>query len=433
MEQKKSFYGWKLAVVLGIIYFCSSAFVLAAAQIVNPMMFKSGEIQMDATMLGMGFTLFVLCQGIPTPLLGQLIAKKGARFTMIIGGCVMLLGTLAMSFFVHEAWSYFLFFGVLMSMGSMALGQLSTQTVAGSWFIANRGKAMTIVMVIGGAGSILAPQIVKAAIDAAGGAWQAGWYAHIAAALIGLVLAVFLVKNTPASIGQLPDGVADSKAVVAEAKESKVYKNADSITYKKALKTPAMWLIALTLAGGYTAFSLNTSQGVMNFTQLGFDNGLIVTAVSVMGFAMLTGRLVVGVISDRFEPIRLMGLCGVMLFVAILLGAFATPSAPVMMFGYYILLGFFFGAINTVGPTALANYFGAGHYSKILSTGIMVTTIVSAPIATIVGATFDATGACTTGFLISAGIVAVCTICSLFVRLPKKGSAAAADQDEVRA
>ena len=152
-----------------------------------------------------------------------------------------------------------------------------------------------------------------------------------------------------------------------------------------------------------------------------------------MGFAMLTGRLVVGVISDRFEPIRLMGLCGVMLFVAILLGAFATPSAPVMMFGYYILLGFFFGAINTVGPTALANYFGAGHYSKILSTGIMVTTIVSAPIATIVGATFDATGACTTGFLISAGIVAVCTICSLFVRLPKKGSAAAADQDEVRA
>ena len=424
MDQKKSFYGWKLAVVLGIIYFCSSSFVLAASQIVNPMMFKSGEIQMDATMLGVGFTIFVLFQGLPTPIIGMLIAKIGARFTMVIGGLVMLVGTLAMSFFVHEAWSYILFFGVLMSMGSMALGQLSTQTVAGSWFITNRGKAMTIVMVIGGAGSILAPKIVKAAIDAAGGAWQAGWYALIAAALIGIVLALLLVKNKPADIAQYPDGVADRQTMVAEAKASRVYKNPDSVTYKQALKNPVLWLMGMALAGGYAAFSLNTSQGVLNFTTIGFDADLIVTAVSVMGLAMLVGRLAIGVVSDRFEPIRLMGLCGVLLVTALVLGATATVDAPAMMFGYYILLGFFFGALNTVGPTAIANFFGAAEFPKMLSTAILVTTVVTSPIPIMAGALLDSTGSCMTGFLVTAGIVAVCTICSFCVRLPKRGPAA---------
>lgn len=423
MKQKTSFYGWKLAVVLGIIYFCSSSFVLAAAQIVNPMMYQSGEMQMDATMLGFGFTIFVICQGVPTPLIGQLIAKIGAKRTMIIGGLTMLLGALAMSFFVREVWSYILFFGILMSMGSMALGQLSTQTVTSSWFHANRGKAMTLVMVIGGLGSILAPLIVKAAITAAGGAWQAGWYALIAAAVIGIALALFLVINKPADIGQEPDGYTEEKKEAVKQKESKVYKSTKSLTFKQAVKTPAFWFISLSLAGGYTAFSLNTSSGVLNFTSLGFDSNMIVSAVSLMGLSMLIGRFVVGSISDRIEPIRLMSFCGIMLFIAILLATYADPSVPAMMFGYYILLGFFFGGINTVGPTALANFFGPDHYSKILSTTILILAPITSPIATIVGATADATGAFMTGFLISAGIVAVCTLCSFFVRIPKKEEA----------
>ena len=90
--EKKSFFGWPLAIVLGLMYFMSSGFVLATAQIVNPMMLQDPSMGLTGTVLGAGFSLFVLMQGLPSPIVGQLVAKKGAKFTMALGGAIMLVG-----------------------------------------------------------------------------------------------------------------------------------------------------------------------------------------------------------------------------------------------------------------------------------------------------------------------------------------------------
>ena len=72
MEKKKMYYGWPLIVILGLLYFLTSGFILATAQMVNPVMMK--DIGLSATMLGLGFTVFVLCSAIPAPLVGQLVS-----------------------------------------------------------------------------------------------------------------------------------------------------------------------------------------------------------------------------------------------------------------------------------------------------------------------------------------------------------------------
>lgn len=414
--EKKSFFGWPLAIVLGLMYFMSSGFVLATAQIVNPMMLQDPSMGLTGTVLGAGFSLFVLMQGIPSPLVGQLVAKKGAKFTMALGGAIMLVAALAMIFIVKNAILYFIIFGVILSISTIMAGQISVQSTVGQWFVAKRGVAMAVTMGIGGLASFVAPLVVNAIIGGSGGAWQSGWYLIAVFGVIIIPVALLVVKNKPADIGQVPDGVApDSNAA---AKKSKVYKNGDSIEYRQAIRSPFFWLIAVGASGGFCAFSLATSQGVIHFSSLGFDTGTIVGAAAVMGIASIIGKLVIGLLADTIEPIRIIGASLVIIVIGILCAAMATNAA--MIYVYYICTGLGFGSIATNLPTTVANYFGLTAYPKNLSTTMLTTTIISSIIPVMAGALFDATGLATTAFFVTAGIVAVCAICAFLVKIPKK-------------
>ncbi len=143
---------FRMAILAGIIYFCSTGCVLATATIANTLMLADESLSLNATMLSAGFSVFVLCQGIPGPLVGSVIGRMGTRFAMILGASIMVLGALAMAFVVSQPWQYLVCFGVLMSVGSVMAGQLSCQNFVGEWFFENRGRAMTIMMLLGGSG-----------------------------------------------------------------------------------------------------------------------------------------------------------------------------------------------------------------------------------------------------------------------------------------
>lgn len=419
--EKKSFFGWPLVVVLGLMYFMSSGFVLSTAQIVNPMMLQDPSMGLNGTVLGAGFSLFVLMQGLPSPLVGQLVAKKGARFTMAIGSVIMLVAALAMIFFVKSAALYFVFFGIILSVSTIMVGQISVQSTVGQWFVAKRGVAMAVTMGIGGLASFVAPLVVNNIIGASGGAWQSGWYLIVVFAIVSLPLALLVIRNKPADIGQVPDGIALDRPGDTAVKALKVYKNAGRIEYRQAIRSPFFWLIAVGGAGGFCAFSLATSQGVIHFTSLGFDTGTIVGAAAIMGVASIIGKLVISLLADIIEPIRIIGAALVVIVIGILCAALATNDA--MVYACYICTGLGFGTIATNLPTTIANYFGLTAYPKNLSTIMLTTTIISSIIPLMAGALYDATGFATTAFFVTAGIVAVCAVCAFLVRIPKRTNA----------
>ncbi|MEG0072095.1 MAG: MFS transporter [Raoultibacter sp.] len=418
MKEKRSFYGWKLAVVVGMMYFCSGDAVLPTATIVNPLMLQDPDMHMTGTILGAGFSLFILMQGLPGPFIGALIARKGARFTMAAGSIIMIIGAIAMILFVRTPLMYLLFFGILLSVGSIMAGLLSVQSTVGNWFVAKRGMAMTLTMGIAGIGAIIVPLIANGVVNASGGSWQSGWYLIAAFGIILIPMALFLVKNKPEDIGQFPDG-AKGPITFAEKTDTpfSVYKNTETVPHRVAMKTLPFWLIALTGTGGFFAYSLATSQGVIHFTTLGFEQSLVVGAVVSMGVASLVGRIAIGSLSDRFEPLRLMTISLTVAAFGILLAAFA--SNEIMVYGYYLCTGFGFGAITTTLPTAVANYFGAGEFPKNLGTTMLITTLFASSIPLISGAVFDATGFCTLAFFGAFVFVVLCALSGLLVRIPK--------------
>lgn len=414
--KRRIFYGYPMIVVLGLMYFCSSGLILPAANVLNPLMLADESMGLTATVLGAGFSVFVLFQGFSAPLAGAVISRKGVRFTMTVGAAVLTLAACAMAFFVSSPIAYFIMFGVLASVGSMMAGQVSTQSAIGEWFVAKRGVAMTVMMIIGASASFVVPALVEVVVRAMGGSWRAGWYLIIAFAVCMIPMALFLVKNRPSEIGQLPDG-AESEGELAKSSLSfKVYKRSESLPFSKVLRTPSFWLISLAATGGFVAYTFTTAQGVLHFTTLGIDRVLIVAGVSIMGGATMIGKVVMGSLSDRVEPIRIVSAAGFVLAAGLLLAAAAANEY--MMYAYYFLIGFGFGGLGACFPTAMANYFGPGSFSKNLGTGIFVTTIVASTLPIMGGALFDAMGSCVLAYFITTAIVVVCAICGLLVRIP---------------
>lgn len=414
----KLFYGYILIVVLGFMYFGSSGIILSTASIVNPLMLQDASLGMNATILGTGFSLFVLMQGISAPLIGGIISRIGPRWALTLGAALYLVAMLLLVFFVSSPITYFLVFGVLASFATMMAGQLSVQSTIGYWFVAHRGIAMTIMMVLGASSAFFGPPIVNAIVSACGGAWRSGWYLLIGLGVVMVPVAFFFVRNKPSDLGQYPDGISEERAVAQKAADFKVYKNTGTVTFKETLKSPYFWLIALAATGGFASYTLATSQGSLHFTSLGFDSGLVVAGVAAMGGAMVAGKLLFGIVSDRIEPVRLM----VVSTVVIALGVFAGAGAQneMMVYAFYLCVGLGFGGVNAVFPTAMANYFGAYAFSKNQGTGILVTTAIASTLPILAGSIYDATGYCAPAFYATAVIAIVCAVCGLLVKIPKK-------------
>lgn len=414
------YYGWIMAIIMGVMFFVSDGSLDVVAATSNPLM--QADLNMTGTEVGAGFAAFLLMYGVGASLAGWLIAKVGLRLTQGIGGFFLLLGGLVMAFVVSEPLLYTVVFAT-MGAFSICVGQVSVQTAISVWFVRRRGIAMAAAMTIGGLGGFVAPLIANFLITAFGGSWRAAWFYFIAVGILVMVLAALVVRNEPADLGLEPDGCALGKSnpeAKMRIKSSRVYKNEHSIALKSCWRLPAFWLILMVGLGGFFSFTLAVGTTSLHFTQLGFDPLVIVGGLSAMGFASLIAKFAWGVIADKFEPIRLIAIASTIATVGILIGSVATE--PFMVLVYYAVVGFTYGCVATNFPTSVANYFGVGEYSKILGTLMFFIGGICAIVPIIGGAFFDAIGSYAPIFYISASVVAVCALCGFVLRLPTQAT-----------
>jgi MFS family permease len=437
MKTNKLYYGWILAALLGLSYYCSTGSILSGGQLINPQMLSDESMGMTGTWLGLGFSAFVLFQGLGAPFVGWLISKVGSRATLISGGIIIALSALAMATVVSTPIMYVIVFGPLMSVSTLMAGQVCVQSTAGVWFSKNRGKAMTLLMSIGRIAGFATPVIIGFILSNVA-SYKMAWFYMVGTGIIVVLIGIFFVKNKPADMGLAVDGIspedeaglstadgaAKGGAGVVGKQLAGVYKRpaSESFTLGKAIRTPAFWLIAILGNTGFNSYALTTSQGVLHFSSLGYDNVVIVSAVALLGVFAMAGNIIGGVISDRIEPVRILTVSVAMIAVAIFAAAFINHVFVVYF--YYCCVGFFFGAVATNLPTTVANYFGPNNLSKVLGLTMFICGTAGSFIGVMGGAIFDSTGTLVLAYAIIGAIAVVGVICGLFVRTPR--------QEEVR-
>jgi MFS family permease len=417
MYVPKLYYGWILTTILGAMFFMANGSLLTSAAISNPLM--GLDLQMSATQISLGVTLVIFSYGLGAPIVGFMIAHIGIRKTQMIGGALMACAAAGLSFVVVGPITYLICFTIL-GTSTIMVGQISVETAIGIWFVRYRGIAMTVAMTIGGLGAFGSPLIANALINVNGGNWRAAWYFFIAAGIVAIILAAFVVRESPEEIGLNPDGATESELrqgveILPGKIASRVYKNLVGQEFFQVLRTSRFWLIAAVGAAGFLFYSLSTGVSTAHFANLGIDRMTIVTGVSSMGLSMLIGKLVCGAASDRIEPIRILAFCDALIAVAIVTGVLWQTYIAVYIF--YGLAGFAYGGVIPCLPTSIANHFGRKALSKNIGVVMLICGLTSAAVPFAGGIIFDRSGSYLPVFLAVAAVAAACAIGGFLIRV----------------
>jgi MFS family permease len=239
--------------------------------------------------------LSLLLLGAVGPLVGWLADRWGPRRVILLGCCVLGLGTV-LSSRVTGLWQIYFTAGILMAVGGGAIQMSTAATVAARWFEAHRGLVLGI---LGGAMSAGQLVIIPLAV------WLTvhfGWrqsflWLGVGLLVIALPLAFRFVKDDPAHHGLQPCGAGTGRpqaGMSAMPVERRV-------SIGEAMQVPAFWLLAATFfVCGYTTGGLVLTHLVPHAAEHGFSEMDAAQAMGVMGALNILGTVASGWICDRF-------------------------------------------------------------------------------------------------------------------------------------
>jgi len=418
---KTDFYGWKLLVAMWCVLFVNLAFPFYGASVINTYM--ALDFNLDRRILGLIVTVFTLTSGLNSPVAAFVINKIGVRYTMLIGGSLILLSALTMASFVDSGMQAVVIFGVIAGTGVVSGGALTAQAIVANWFVRRRALALSLVLSAPGIGGFIAAPLLNHVISSADGNWRVGWWLVAGLCCFSISVTALFIKDKPANIGQFPDGIAPgAKSDQGSGHEShsrfKVYRTTEDWKFSEAIRQPALWLVMFCVIGFGSTFTLFQAHGVIHLQDLGFAPEVAARSISIMSISTLIGNFIIGALGDRIEPRYLWVMTISCSGLAMLLGPSVSSSFEI--YPYVVLLGIGFGGSVVCVMTLLGNYFGNGPYTSVVGCTMAAQIIGSSGVPVLAGVIFDHYGSYNPVFYSLAVMCFCCLTLLLLVRPPKR-------------
>jgi MFS family permease len=290
----KIFYGWwvVLAAATGLFFGYAPIFVFSFGVFLKPL---SREFDSSRTSISLAFAAANLMQCVGSPLTGMLVDRWGPRRVILVATTLFACLLISVMFFSSSLGRLYALF--------LAMGFIGTGTAPvpygkaiSNWFDRRRGLALGFTMIGIGLGAIVMPPILERLMLSVG--WR-GTYAILGCAVLSVPISVIVLflKNSPEQIGLFPDG---AKGSVGQRKSSS---EEDGCTSGEAWRSSTFWA----MAGSFFLVGMSVTACVIHLmpmlTDRGISPGTAALASSVLGLALLAGRLSSGYLLDRlFAP-----------------------------------------------------------------------------------------------------------------------------------
>lgn len=407
------FYGWILLGVMSLVYLLGIGPQFYGFGVALPP--TAEALGLSRTEASVGFSALALLLGLSGPVTAALMRRIGIRLTIAAGAVLTTAGASLVA--VSDSFLlYVLGGGVLMGFGVGFMTILPGTTLISTWFARRRSLAMGIFLTAGGVGGFLSANVIGRLIESTG-SYQSAWWVMAGSGLVGGLLALFFVRESPAAMGQFPDGIDPSEATGgAAARAARVFQTASDWEVSRALRTPVFWYIVAGNAVFGLGVQIVNSQLVAHLTGIGVATTVAASALGSMALLSAFARLLGGPIGDRVEPRFLLAVGLAAQTAGILLLPQATSTA--LIYAFVVLFGGGYGIAYLSIPPLVANYFGPGPYASLYGVLLPVGTIVGALGPVIAGAVFDATGSYATIFTGFAVLAAVAVGIALLARPP---------------
>ena len=410
---QRFFYGWAMLGVAALGMFASGP---GQSHMFSVFILPIGEdLRISHTSVSSAYALATLVAAFGLPWVGRLVDRYGVRPVML--SVAVLLGFAAMAFgAVAGMVTLALGFAALRFLGQGSLMLCSANLVA-QWFNRKRGFALSL-MGLGFSLTMAAhPPLGQWLIDQLG--WRAAWFwLGILTWLLLVPVLALLLESKPENLGLQPDGDAEggggSQATRGQADVG--------LTIGQAVRTPAFWIIALSLA----TFSMLVTglffHQVSIFQSAGLGPQIAAWVFPISAVSMVLAMPVFGRLLDLL-PTKPMFACAMLTMTAAMLALVLVDDAATAAL-YGIVFGINNAAVHTHIAYVWPRFFGRRYLGGIQGTAQTIA-VVGASIGPLpLGIAFDAYGAYNVALVMLAGLPVLCSVAILLMREPELESVA---------
>lgn len=413
-HDKRLYYGWINLAVLWVCYLSTIGTITYNFGVaVIPM---TAELKMSMTVATACYSGSTLLQALMAPLMGHYIEKRGVRSTMMLGSALLVIGCVILGC-AHGIPAYFIgwlpFIAAGQRFGAMAPSQISIA----NWFYKKRGLAMALFFTSGGvAGFIFMPLMTEIAERFS---WRHTWFTIAAFSLLSFLLVTLFLKNKPEDVGQIIDGGNEIPGKMQKVTTNYgAYKTTEVWTIREVSRTVQFYQVCF-LQISVAFLQIAISSQALNYMVLsGISISVAASAIGVFSITSTAGRLIVGIFSDRTGSKKIMIAGSIFAFCGVL--CLMNVYNAAMAYAFALTTGIGFGMFMVGPPTMLADFFGTADYVKVNSRYSLISGLVSAFAAVIVGALYDYTGGYTAVWSAVLAVILVNGMSMVFLRQPKK-------------
>ncbi len=302
------------------------------------------------------FSLSILMFGAGSIFAGRMTDRWGPRWVVGLGG-VFLAGGLLLCAGIQTLWQFYLCYGILMGLGVSAGWGPLVATVS-RWFSARRGLAMGIMSIGISIGIMVIPFLSSQFILAFG--WRTSFYLLSLIAGGVMIGSTFLIKAAPPRIEDRP---AEKAPVPGGSTPSPDWSLAE------ALGTRTFWMIFAGYLLWCTGFYMVSIHLPAYGSDLGLSPSAAALAVSLIGGGSIFGKILMGWLSDRIGPQRVLVIN--LLLQSICIGGIIFSRSAVSLYCFAALFGFGYGGTGPQLPVVTANFFGLASMGAIFGALIL--------------------------------------------------------------
>lgn len=376
MKQPR-YYGWTIALTLaitetisyGIMFYAFSVF-LAPMEV---------DLGWSRTQITGALSLALLVSAAMAYPVGYWVDRYGARLLMTVGSVLGSVLVVAWSQVTSLTAFYLIWIGLGICFS--AVFYEPAFAVIAHWFVKRRSQALALITLVAGFASTIFLPLSDWLLQAFG--WRnAVLILGIGLAITTIPLHFFVLRQSPESMGLLPDGEPQTATTPLITRTgATLYEATHSITY---------WQIIIAFSFSALAAGAIRVHFIPFLIESGIHSTRAAALSGMIGFMQVAGRLIFAPLDDRLSArVMVGGVFGVQV-IAMMVLLLGTHIGWISLF--IVLFGTSYGALTLARPSIVAQLYGAAHYGRINSVIAIFLTVAGTIAPVGAGWLFDRAG-----------------------------------------
>jgi MFS family permease len=399
------YYGWVLAIILGIttiLSYGTTQYLFGVLVVPLAETFHWSRASISAAN-----TLSLIIAGLLGIPAGAVLDQRGPRLLMCLGSALCGFSLLGLSVMQNE-WQFTLLWAVGIGSAMALIFYPVSMTVITHWFVAKRGRALSVLTLLGGLASPIFLPLSGLLIPLVG--WRMSLFLFgLLHLLIAAPLHGWFLRRAPEDVGLVADGV--SKPPSEEMQEEKSshakIEAFEGMNVPQALREPSFWLFTMAFSFSMIGVTVLSTHQIAHLIHQGYDAKLAATLTGGLGLASLAGRFCLNWFHERLSARLLLGICHLIQATGVAVLILASSIAWVLLSVF--LVGAAGGAIAPLRALVMAETFGRRSYGTITALQGIFIALCGAAGPLVAGWLYDLLGRydlpfwlCVLGFVIAA-------------------------------